>query len=49
VIACFKKWKWRYDVTLMQLAHLSSGNKPEMFRAENPVFIIQCRPERMVR
>jgi precorrin-6B C5,15-methyltransferase / cobalt-precorrin-6B C5,C15-methyltransferase len=49
VIACFKKWKWRYDVTSMQLAHLSSGNKPEMFRAENPVFIIQGQPERKVR
>jgi len=30
----------------MQLAHLSSGQKPEMLRAENPVFIIQGYPER---
>jgi precorrin-6Y C5,15-methyltransferase (decarboxylating) len=44
VIACFRKWKWRYEVTSMQLAHLSSGTKPEMFRAENPVFILQGRP-----
>ena len=46
VAAYFKKWKWRYEVTSMQLAHLSSGKTPEMFRAENPVFIIQGRPER---
>lgn len=49
VLACFKKWKWRYEVTSLQLAHLSSGAKPEMFRAENPVFIIQGLPGRKVR
>ena len=49
VIACFKKWKWRYEVTSMQLAHLSSDKRPEMFRAENPVFIIHGRPERKAR
>ena len=48
VIACFKKWKWCYEVTSMQLAHLSSGQKPEMLRAENPVFIIHGHPERKV-
>jgi len=40
VIACFKKWKWHYEVTSMQLANLTSGSTPELFRAENPVFII---------
>jgi precorrin-6B C5,15-methyltransferase / cobalt-precorrin-6B C5,C15-methyltransferase len=49
VLACFKKWQWCYEVTSMQLAHMSSGKTPEMFRAENPVFIIQGRPERKVR
>ena len=49
VAACFKKWKWRYEVTSMQLAHLSSGKTPEMFKAENPVFIMQGRPERKAR
>jgi precorrin-6B C5,15-methyltransferase / cobalt-precorrin-6B C5,C15-methyltransferase len=49
VVACFKKWNWCYEVTSMQLSHLSSGKKPEMLRAENPVFIIQGRPERKVR
>lgn len=49
VVACFKKWKWRYGVTSMQLAHLWSGKTPEMFSAENPVFIIQGRPERKAR
>ena len=49
VIACFKKWKWRYDVTSIQLAHLSTVKKPEMLRAENPVFIILGRSERKVR
>ncbi len=49
VVSCFKKWKWSYEVTSMQLAHLSSGKTPEMFRAENPVCIIQGRPARKAR
>jgi len=41
VVAHFKKWKWRYEVTSVQLAHMSSDKKPEMLRAENPVFVVQ--------
>jgi precorrin-6B C5,15-methyltransferase / cobalt-precorrin-6B C5,C15-methyltransferase len=41
VLAHFKKWQWRYEVTSVQLAHMSSDRKPEMLRAENPVFVVQ--------
>ena len=36
----FKKWKWRYSVTSVQLGNMDSNKQPEIFRAENPVFII---------
>jgi precorrin-6Y C5,15-methyltransferase (decarboxylating) len=49
VISFFRKRRWHYEVTAMQLAHLSSETKPAIFRAENPVFVIQGRPGRKVR
>ena len=36
----FRKWKWRYSVTAVQLGQLESNRQPEIFRAENPVFIV---------
>jgi len=36
----FKKWKWRYSVTAVQLGQLESNRQPEIFRAENQVFIL---------
>jgi precorrin-6Y C5,15-methyltransferase (decarboxylating) len=35
-----KKWKWRYSVTSVQIGQMESVRQPEIFRAENPVFII---------
>ena len=36
----FKRWHWRYDITAVQISRLSSDLHPEIFRAENPVFIL---------
>lgn len=43
VLRWFKKWQWRYDVTSVSTARLMSDRKPEIFRSENPVFIVQGR------
>ena len=40
VTGLFKKWRWGYDVTSVNLSHLSSDSSPEIFRAGNPVFIV---------
>jgi precorrin-6Y C5,15-methyltransferase (decarboxylating) len=36
----FQKWQWQYEITEVQLSYLASGTIPEIFRAENPVFIV---------
>ncbi|MCP4714526.1 MAG: precorrin-6y C5,15-methyltransferase (decarboxylating) subunit CbiE, partial [Deltaproteobacteria bacterium] len=36
-------WKWPYDMTSVQLSHLTSEKEPEIFRAVNPVFIVHAR------
>jgi len=37
----FKSWQWQYDITAVQISHLSADTSPEIFRAENPVLIVQ--------
>jgi precorrin-6Y C5,15-methyltransferase (decarboxylating) len=37
----FKKWQWQYNITAVQISHLSSDTSPEIFKAENPVLIVQ--------
>jgi precorrin-6Y C5,15-methyltransferase (decarboxylating) len=44
-IALLKAWKWRYRVTAVQLGQLESSRHPEIFRAENPVFILHGTKE----
>lgn len=43
VLACLKKWRWRYEVTSVHNARLDSDSRPVIFRSENPVFIVQGR------
>jgi precorrin-6B C5,15-methyltransferase / cobalt-precorrin-6B C5,C15-methyltransferase len=43
VLSWFKKWKWHYEVTSVNNSQLMSERKPEIFRSENPVFIVQGR------
>ncbi len=45
----FKRWHWPYDITSVQLSHLASGAKPEMYRAENPVFIVHATKGKKVK
>ena len=40
VLQLFKKWQWNYTVVSVQIAHLKSREQPEIFRAENPLFIV---------
>ncbi|MEI6127664.1 MAG: precorrin-6y C5,15-methyltransferase (decarboxylating) subunit CbiE [Pseudomonadota bacterium] len=40
LLALFKKWRWRYDITSVQISSLSSDMHPEILRAENPVFVV---------
>jgi precorrin-6B methylase 2 len=37
----FKKWQWQYNITAVQISRLSSDASPEIFKAENPVLIVQ--------
>jgi len=39
-IALLKAWKWRTTITAVRLEYLDADKKPEIFRAENTVFII---------
>jgi precorrin-6B C5,15-methyltransferase / cobalt-precorrin-6B C5,C15-methyltransferase len=39
-VAVLKAWKWRTTVTAVRLEYLDAGKQPEIFRAENTVFII---------
>ena len=38
--AMFKKWGWHCTVTAVRLEYLDNCKQPEIFRAENPVFIV---------
>jgi precorrin-6Y C5,15-methyltransferase (decarboxylating) len=40
VLQLLKKWKWIYTVISLQLANLDSRKNPEIFRSENPLFIV---------
>jgi precorrin-6Y C5,15-methyltransferase (decarboxylating) len=40
VLQILKKWQWNYTAASVQIAHLSAGDQPEIFRAENPLFIV---------
>jgi precorrin-6B C5,15-methyltransferase / cobalt-precorrin-6B C5,C15-methyltransferase len=42
----FKKWKWQYDITELHISRLESDRNPEIFRAENPVFILHGHREK---
>ena len=44
VLGRFKKWGWGYDVSLVSISRLGSDRRPEVFRAENPVDIVQGKP-----
>jgi precorrin-6B methylase 2 len=35
-----KKWGWHCTVTAVRLEYLDNSKQPEIFRAENPVFIV---------
>jgi precorrin-6Y C5,15-methyltransferase (decarboxylating) len=40
VLQLFKKWHWNYTAASVQIAHLKAEDQPEIFRAENPLFIV---------
>jgi precorrin-6Y C5,15-methyltransferase (decarboxylating) len=40
VLQILKKWQWNYTAASVQIAHLTAGDQPEIFRAENPLFIV---------
>ena len=40
VLQIFKKWQWNYTAASVQIAHLKAKEQPEIFRAENPLFIV---------
>ena len=40
VLQLFKKWHWSYTAASVQIAHLKAEDQPEIFRAENPLFIV---------
>jgi len=41
VLAFFKKWRWTYEVLSAQHAYLTDKKNPAVFRAENPVCIVE--------
>ncbi len=40
VLTWLRKQAWRYEATSVQLSSLSSDKNPEIFRAQNPVYIV---------
>jgi len=45
VTTWFKKLQWPYEVTSVNTSRLVSSHRPEFFRSENPVFIVQGRAQ----
>jgi precorrin-6Y C5,15-methyltransferase (decarboxylating) len=45
-IRFFKHWNWQYTVAAVQIANLSGAAMPEIFRSENPVFIVHGTKEK---
>jgi precorrin-6Y C5,15-methyltransferase (decarboxylating) len=40
VLQMLKKWQWKYEAASIQIAHLKGGEQPEIFKPENPLFIV---------
>jgi len=48
VLALLKRWRWKYEVVAAQLSHMSCDTYPEIFRADNQVFIVHgCKASRV--